>query len=137
MRRQNNQLKPGFTLIEIAAAVVVIGLLLTAVLQLQSYVIAASSRARNRVVRSMHLWNAYMYAQRQPWYQQGEGQQDNFHSDDDMQYDYAQKTIDEQSALAPYTQNLITEHIVGTQEDGEQVKLVAYRYQPPQQEAAE
>lgn len=136
-QRKNNRLKSGFTLIEIAASVIVIGLLLTAAVQLQSYVIAASSYARNRVVRSVGLWNAYMYAQRQPWYQQNEEQQDNFHSDDDMRYNYTQKTIDEQSELASYAQSNVVEYITGIRDDESQVTLVSYRYQPSQQEATE
>ncbi len=137
MRQQNRQHKSGFTLIEIAATVFILGLLLTAILQLQSYVIAASSHARNRVVRSIRLWNAYVYAQRQPWYQQQEEQQDNFLTDDIMRYDYNHETVSEQSALAPYSQSGVMEYITGTQEDGAQTQLVLYRYQPSEQEAAE
>lgn len=135
--RQHKQHKSGFTLIEVAAALVVVGLLLTAALQLQSFVIASSSRARNRVVRGIGLWNAFMYAQRQPWYQKREEQQDAFLAEDDVTYAYVQQTVSEQSVLAQYAQLGVMEYITGTWDDGTQVTLPIYRYQPREQEAAE
>jgi len=132
-----NIYRAGFTFLEVVIAITVMGLLLTTLVQLQTSLISISGDARDRYTRAVNIWNAYVYAQRQPWYQQKQQSQEAFYTDDMMTYSYAQATIDEQSVLAPYTQMLVREDITGRDEDNNEHTLVMYRYQPKEQEASE
>lgn len=130
VRKRHN----GFTLIEVAIAVVIIGLALTVLMQTQTQLITTSGRAYERYVQASRIWNAFVYAQRQEWYQKEEEQADNVYPDGMLQYQYDQIPIVQQSDLAEYTQNGLFERITATQADQQKASLVMYRYAPQQEE---
>ena len=130
IRKRNN----GFTLIEVAIAVVIIGLALTVLLQTQTQLITTSGRAYERFTQATRIWNTCVYAQRQEWYQKEQEQAENFYSDDTIQYQYDKVPIAQQSDLAEYTQHGVLERITATEGDQDKASLVMYRYAPQQDE---
>jgi len=127
------QSRNGFTMLEVGIAILIVGFMLTTFLQTQSYLIATTGSAMSRLQDAMGLSHAYVYAQRQTWYQAGQ-QQASLYSDDDMQYRYEQQQLAADTVLSKQQHVLTIDRIIGIKPDGSEEMLSCYRYMPPEKE---
>jgi len=103
MKRHNRRL-PGFTIVEVGVAILVIGLLLSTILQLHTQIIRTVNAAQQRISHPQVLWNAWLYAQRQPWYYEDTEQRSNMYEEDDLRVTYERQEMSQAQQLQDYAQ---------------------------------